>query len=350
MSSSRESIKKAVIEIVKSSGFDQVRVAPPDLPQKYQRAFEQWVEAGRHGEMAYLSRRIAEDRRPRTLFPEMRSVLVLAANYFHADSASPSKSSGWVSRYAVTRDYHKVIRNRLKKVSANLLNEFGAQSRYYVDTGPVLERAYAEVAGLGYIGKNTCIIGEPFGSWVFLAVVLTTLDIPPDDNGLKIHCGSCTRCIDQCPTNAILDNHTINAKKCISYLTIENRGAIPVELREQMGNWLFGCDICQEVCPHNSRAVEAQIEDFTHIRIAGRQLPLSEILAIEDDAEFLAKFAGSPIMRAKRRGIIRNACVVAGNSGDAKLLPILGKIAAGSDEMLAEHAGWAISRLTDSCG
>ena len=214
-----------------------------------------------------------------------------------------------------------------------------------MDTGPILERAYAETGGMGYIGKNTCLITQKYGSWVFLAEILTTLELPRDTNSLKINCGTCERCINLCPTRAINPNGTIDSRKCISYLTIENRDGIPLELRDKVGDWLFGCDICQEVCPHNSRQVPANLSGNTEIRIKDRVLALSDILAIETDEQFLNMFSGTPLMRAKRRGLTRNACVVAGNSGQKKLIPLLIKITQGDDAMLKEHASWAINKI-----
>ncbi len=344
----RDQTKVSVTAYIRALGFDLVRISPAALPERYDAAFRRWIASSQHGDMTYLSRRLEDDRRPDTILPGVQSVIALAVNYYQDSSTQRRPDEGQVSRYAVTRDYHKIIRTRLKKIARYLEDEFGARSRYYVDTGPVLERAFAEVAGVGYIGRNTCVITERFGSWVFLAAVLTTLDLQADESNLKINCGACTRCIDACPTGAINADHTIDARKCISYLTIENRGGIPHEYRDQVGAWLFGCDICQDVCPHNGRAVQAELEDFAKVRIGDRVLRLSEILGIRTDEAFLERFAGTPLMRAKRRGLIRNACVVAGNSGLASLLPALAQIVGGDDTMLAEHAEWAIARIQDA--
>lgn len=339
--------KSEIILRAKELGFDLVRVAPIRIDAKYADTYARWIAAGQHGDMDYLAKRLSQARRPETVVPGARSLICVGVNYHTGQNRQPPPGSGRISCYAVTRDYHKVITACLKKLSHFIESEWDAAARYYVDTGPVLERAFAEAAGIGYIGRNTCIITEKFGSWVFLAVIITDLDLPADTNETKIHCGTCRRCIDDCPTGAINEDWTIDARKCISYLTIENRGPIPVELRKKMGAWLFGCDVCQDVCPHNGRAMPAPIEDFQRLRFPDGVIPLRAVLAMKTDAEFLARFRGTPIMRAKRRGILRNACVVAGNSGDKSLLPLLEVvIERENDDMLREHARWAVEELS----
>ena len=340
--------KKEIVNFAQTLGFDLVRFAPAKIPSKYHHSFENWISQGQHGTMRYLSERIKKKITIHTLLPEVRSVITLGVNYFFKDTRKGYPDEGMVSRYALTRDYHKTIKKRLKQLSHFISENYGAATKFYVDTGPILEKAYAEVSGMGYIGKNTCLITEQFGSWVFLAEVLTTLQLPSDANTLKINCGTCTRCIDQCPTAAINADGTIDARRCISYLTIENKGGIPTQLRDKISHWLFGCDICQEVCPHNGRQVPADLASYTEIRIKDRLLTLSEILAIESDEEFHRLFAGTPLMRAKRRGLIRNACVVAGNSRQKKLISSLEKIAKSTDGMLREHANWAIDKILTS--
>lgn len=337
--------KRAVIDKGRQLGFDQIAIAPTDVSSVHQKTFDAWLEAGHHGEMAYLERRANRAVTLESLLPDVRSVIVCAINYFQPDQQPFPPDAGEVSRYATTRDYHKIITTRLKQLSHFIETTLHGRTRYYVDTGPVFERGHAEHAGLGYVGRNTMLITQQHGSWVFLAEVLTTLPLPPDTNTLKLSCGRCRRCIDRCPTNAIQDNTTIDSRRCIAYLTIENRGPIPTELRTPMGRWLFGCDICQDVCPHNHRAVNARLDDFQQVRIGNRALPLKEILSIRTDDEFRHRFAGTPLMRAKRRGLIRNACVVAGNSGAVELILALEPIARGADAMLQEHAEWAINQL-----
>lgn len=340
--------KDELILQAQSLGIDLLRIAPITLAPKYQDAFDRWIDDGCHGEMDYLARRRESGRDATAVIPEPRSVITIGVNYYYEpeSSADIQGTSGSVSRYAVMRDYHKVVTKRLKTIAQFMMSEWQAAARYYVDTGPILERGYAESAGIGYIGRNTCVITETHGSWVFLGAIVTDLELPPDENTTKLRCGSCRQCVDACPTKAIRDDYTVDARLCISYLTIEHRGPIPEALRPGIGNWLFGCDICQDVCPHNGRAQPTAVEDFRDIRIGDRLLSLRSLLAIETDEAFLQQFAGLPLMRAKRRGLQRNACVVAGNSGDASLIPDLqGLIDRESDEMLQEHATWAIAQL-----
>jgi epoxyqueuosine reductase len=336
--------KTEIILAARELGFELVRTSQLTLPAHHNTTFQRWVSEGQHADMDYLARRAERDPQAQDLLPDAKSIISLGSNYFHPFDGLKDGNSGRISCYSITRDYHKIIWGRLKKLDRTIQG-LGGQTRYYVDTGPLFERAFAESAGIGYIGKNSCLITQEFGSWVFIAELLTTLDLPPDKNTLKLSCGRCRRCIDACPTGAINEDYTVDSRKCISYLTIENRGGIPEELREGVGHWLFGCDICQEVCPHNHRAQVTSGEGFCDVRIADQTLPLAEVLGLTDE-QFLARFAGSPIMRAKRRGLVRNACVVAGNTGDRSLLPALEAVATEDDEMLREHAQWAIARLT----
>jgi len=343
-----ESHKARLILEAKQQGFELARVADPALLPIHQETLDRWLAAGMHGEMHYLNKRANSAIGLDAILPGTQSVLVLGANYFHGEPDPPTETSGRVSEYARTRDYHKSIKARLKRMD-RIVQELGGASRYYVDTGPVFERGFAESAGLGYVGKNTCVITQEFGSWVFLAVMFLTLELPADQNALKLSCGSCRRCLDICPTQAIGEDLTVDARRCISYLTIESRGPIPLELREGMGEWVFGCDLCQDVCPHNHRANLAATPDFSTPRLPS-QVPLRSILEIADDAEFLARFAGTPLMRAKRVGLLRNACVAAGNSGDASLIPLLSEVAEREGDLVAEHALWAIAQLSSRSG
>ena len=335
--------KNEITLAARELGFDMMRTSQLELPPHHNATFQRWVGEGQHADMGYLARRAENDPQPEDLLPGTKSIISLASNYFRPFDNHQGDNRGRISCYSITRDYHKIIWGRLKKLD-RVIQELGGKTRYYVDTGPIFERAFAESAGIGYIGKNSCLITQDYGSWVFIAELLTTLDLPPDRNELKLSCGRCRRCIDDCPTGAINEDHTVDSRKCISYLTIENRGGIPEELREGVGEGLFGCDICQEVCPHNHRAQVATSDGFCEVRIADQTLPLAEVLALTDES-FLARFAGSPIMRAKRRGLVRNACVVAGNVGTRELLPALEAVAGDEDEMLREHARWAIARI-----
>ncbi len=353
-----ENHKTAIEGEAKKLGFDLISFSDTNLPQNVESTFASWIGENKHGDMEYLANRIKNQVDLNALLPGVKSVISLGMNYFQGtltdcnpnplmpNKSQESKTTGRVARYAITRDYHKIIKAKLKKLQTFLEKNLDCKVRVFVDTGPILERAYASKSGLGYIGNNSCLITEKFGSWVFIAEILTDFSFEPDKKGVKISCGSCRRCIDLCPTQAINEDKTINATKCISYLTIENKGEIPVDLREKVGNWLYGCDICQDVCPHNAKAKPTKVEDFKEIRVENRRINLKKILSIKDDEEFLKLFAGSPIMRAKRRGLLRNACVVAGNSGNAKLVPALKNILENEeDSMLQEHANWAIEKI-----
>ena len=297
-------------------GFDNLRVASPDLPAHYQRQFEDWLARGQQADMQWLARRLTESDPVRSRLPEAACVLALAANYYLADEPpAPGPGEGVVSRYAVGRDYHRILGGKLRRLCAYIREEHGGEARGYVDTGPFLERAYAEAAGLGYIGRNSMLITESCGSWVFLAVVLCTLPLPPDAPVADRSCGACRRCLEACPTGAINDDCTVDAAKCISYLTIENRGEIPAALWPGIGNRLFGCDACQEACPHNARPQTATMPELQQTRLPRRCLPLGEIMELSTDEQFVARFAGSPLMRAKRLGLVRNASIVAANAG-----------------------------------
>ncbi len=341
-------------------GFDLAGVAPAELAPRYRRRFEGWVAAGMHGGMDYLARRVREGTSIEALLPGVKSVLILGVNYHLPDTGNlagtdeqeSSRTAGFaggqVSRYAVTRDYHGVIRKKLRPLAAFIEENCGGRTRVFVDSAPVLECAYAETAGLGFIGKNTMLISHEFGSWLFLGGILSTVELPPDKSKPHGHCGNCRRCLEACPTGALAPDGRLDARKCISYLTIENKGPIPEELRPALGNWIFGCDICQEVCPHNQRAEPARREEFRQVRFPGRTFPLADILGIESNEMFLECFAGTPLKRAGRAGLLRNACVAAGNSKCPELIAVLQTLVEReTDELLLEHARWALARLQE---
>jgi len=288
--------------------------------------------------------------------PEVKAVIVLLAWY--GSEGGPGGGSmdgakggmGKVARYAGGRDYHKILKKRLIQLSDQLKVEIPELKTYAsVDSGPTVDRVLAQAAGLGFFGKNAMLINPRRGSYFFIASLMVSADLPETKKKQMPNCGSCNKCMMACPTKAIVAPGEIDARRCISYLTIGNKGGIPVELRSAVGSRLFGCDICQEVCPFNvGRAgrQEIRIEPLRPTSGCGPDLHLREILSIKTDEEFLQKFAGTPLMRAKRRGLIRNACVVAGNSGDASLIPDLKRIVEREeDEMLKEHARWGINEL-----
>jgi epoxyqueuosine reductase len=289
-------------------------------------------------------------------------VIVCAINYntAHPYSTEVNDSErGWISRYAWSReDYHEAVMCRLRVVEAWLQDAHGQrrqdavatagetpalQTRCYVDTGPLVERVYAKYAGVGWIGKNTCILNQKLGSWLFLGVILTSLELEPDLPAPD-RCGSCTRCIDACPTDALIAPYELDSNKCISYLTIEKCGPIPEEMREGMGRHVFGCDICQDVCPWNRKAPATTAAEFQPRE--GLVNPALAWLAEMSAEEFREKFRGSPIRRTKRAGLRRNAAIAMGNSGDRRFLPVLKKLAADEDSVVAATAAWAAERLS----
>jgi epoxyqueuosine reductase len=356
------------IELARAAGFDLCGVAPAaDFPELAH--LEEWLERGHAGEMHYL-----KDARRRSLaqaMPGARSVIVCALNYnagFPSSvEASPQASSrsgplGWISRYAWGDDYHNVLGQKLEALIGNLRREFAEpfEARAYVDTGPVVERIAAKYAGLGWLAKNTCLINEKLGSWLFLGVILTTLDLAAPSGIAETPspdlCGNCTLCIDACPTGALVEPYVLDARRCIAYLTIELRGAIPEEWREPIGWHIFGCDICQDVCPWNRRAPATSLPQFQPRERDGHSLfsPELEWLVSLSEEEFRAEFRASPVKRTKWRGLVRNVCVAIGNSGlrrgdprSAEILARLGELARSEDNILAEHAQWALARLSN---
>ena len=354
------------IELSRAAGFDLCGVAPAaDFPELAQ--LENWLDRGHAGEMRYLHD--ARRRSPGLALPGARSVIVCALNYntafpsstdAFATAAGPSGPQGWISRYAWGDDYHSVLLEKLEALLVQLRVEFPEpfEARAYVDTGPIVERVAAKHAGLGWLAKNTCLINEEIGSLFFLGVIVTTLDLaaaldpaqaPPADL-----CGNCSLCIDACPTGAIVEPYLLDARRCISYLTIELRGEVSRELREPVGRHVFGCDICQDVCPWNRRAPLTALENFQPRTFDGDSLfsPALDWLLSVTEAEFRERFRGSPVKRTKWRGLLRNACVAAGNSGlrpgeprYAEICTRLSVLAASEDSNLAEHAQWALARL-----
>lgn len=325
-------------------GFDVCRVTSVAPPASAGR-FAAWLAAGHHGEMAYLARQAPKRADPQLVLPGARSVICLAAGYYDSrPQPAPEPGRGVVARYARFTDYHDVLAEKLQPLAdfVNALGGPGTRSRWYVDTGPVLERDLAERAGVGFIGKHTNLISRHSGNWFFLAEILTTLELEPDPPE-RNRCGTCTRCLTACPTGAIRAPFVLDARRCISYLTIELRGPIPVELRPAIGRRIFGCDDCLEVCPWNRFAREGRLLRG-HARPDLATPELVELLGL-DDAAFKARFAGTPLMRAKRRGLQRNVCVALGNAGDPRALPALARAAATAEPLIAEHARWALERL-----
>jgi epoxyqueuosine reductase len=346
-------------------GIDELKQAL----KKHKIVFDEWISRHYQANMDYLVRMEDERFDPTKKLPDVKSVIVLGASYCGSNCGSNCGSGrGLVAKYAVGEDYHNVLKKRLIDLSdwlkSNVKGQMSKVETYVsVDSGPTADRALAEVAGLGFFGKNTNIINPKIGSFFFIASVMTNSELPPTEKARMPNCGNCRNCIKNCPTGALISSGVLDARKCVSYLTIENKEGIPEELRPKIGNRLFGCDTCQECCPFNLRNPKPEtpnlksetrnpkfvISQLASDYGAGESLDLKEVLSIKTDEEFTAKFAGTPLMRAKRRGLIRNACVVAGDSGDRSLIPCLQKVIdRENDEMLKEHAEWGINRLKNN--
>jgi epoxyqueuosine reductase len=376
-------IKECALE----AGFDLVGIATPSSHKDLE-FLPDWVKKGYGGEMEYLADPRRED--PRRILASVKSVICVGLAYnaprpYSTDArggnepdldsvVSPAskpdmQSRGWISRYAWGTDYHHVMRSKLERLRTALEKlAAGVETRVYVDTGPIVERAFARLSGMGWTGKNTCLINEGKGSWFFLGVILTSLELAPDLPAPD-RCGSCTRCLEACPTGALVEPYVMDASRCIAYLNIELKGAVPERFREAMGNNVVGCDICQDVCPWNSpqRAAISSLPEFQPMllpaTIRGESLPLPEAAEMEVDGEaslfnpslrvlaslteedFRRFFARSPIKRVKYRGWLRNLCVAMGNSKNPQFIPWLEAAAGHPDPIIREHAAWALDRL-----
>jgi len=331
-------MKQALRQRARELGFDDCRVTAAGPPESFPR-FKQWLAEGRHGQMAWLERTAQGRADPQQVLPGARSIITLAASYHNAGS-----EAGTVARYARFGDYHDILGERSRALAdfVNQLGGAGARSLWYVDTGPVLERDVAQRAGLGFIGKHTNLVSRRLGNWFFLSEIITTLSLEPDPPE-RARCGSCLRCINACPTAAITAPFQLDARRCISYLTIELKGSIPLELRPAIGNRIFGCDECLLACPWNRFAREGQIMK-AHARPDLAQPDLLELLTL-DEAGFKRRFAGTPIGRARRRGLLRNVCIALGNTGDERALVALHKAATDAEPLVSEHARWAAGQI-----
>ncbi len=336
-------LKQAIKEKARQLGFVLAGVTSFEPPQHFN-IFEHWLNEGKHGNMQYLAEERNRVRRadPKEILPECKSILVLAIPY------SPfiiPHSSFQIASYALGDDYHDIIPPRLKQIVEFIEEQVGhpIPNRYYTDTGPILERELAQRAGLGWIGKNSMLINPQAGSTFFIAEILLGIDLEPDDPFPTDHCGTCTRCLAACPTQCILPDRTIDARRCISYLTIELKDEIPEELRPQMGDWIFGCDICQQVCPWNrfSLPPDSTFETKIPLPILTSDLTLSSV-------EFNQRFKKSPIKRTKRRGYLRNLSVAVGNKGGEKDIPILEQAMQDDEPLVRDHAQWAKQKIHDT--
>ena len=325
-------------------GFDDCRFTTA-APPKHAAQFQTWLAQNHHGELHWLERNADKRVEPQRVLADAKSIITLAVSYQSPPSSfilHPS-SFGVVARYARHADYHDVLAAPLAQLT-KFVNTLASDTRslWYVDTGPLLERDLAQRAGLGFVGKHTNLISRSLGNWFFIAEILTTLELAPDAPE-KNHCGKFTRCLTACPTNAIPKPFSLDARRCISYLTIELKGAIPVELRPLIGNRIYGCDDCLAACPWNRFAREGRLMK-PHVREDLAAPDLLELLAL-DDAGFKKKFAGTPMLRTKRRGLLRNVCVALGNTGDANALPALERATHDHEPLIAEHAAWALGEI-----
>jgi epoxyqueuosine reductase len=339
-------VKDQIKARARELGFDDCRITTAQAPET-SRHFEEWLARQGHGEMAWLQRNAFKRIDPSQVLNEARSIVSLAISYHSSSFSSlPSVQStpGQIARYARYRDYHDILAEPLRNLT-DFINQLAGpnmRSLWYVDTGPFLERDLAQRAGLGFVGKHTNLISKKLGNWFFLAEIITTAAIEPDTPE-RNRCGTCARCITACPTAAITAPFQLDARRCISYLTIELKGPIPIELRPAIGNRIYGCDDCLAACPWNRFATESNLLR-EHFRADLNQPDLLELLAL-DDAAFKTKFAGTPLIRTKRRGVLRNVCVALGNIGDANALPALQKAAHDPEPLIAEHARWAIDQI-----
>lgn len=340
MSSLENRLKQKAHEL----GFELAGIAAATDADGFGRLRE-WLTRGYAGTMDYMDRHGEARRHPSSILPEVRSVLMVGMNYHPADERDCfSAPSGRVARYARGLDYHDVLRERLHRLLDWLRKERpDCRGRGVVDTAPLLERDFARRAGLGWFGKNTLLLNKRLGSYFFLGALLVNLELTADAPHLAAHCGTCTACLDACPTQAFPAPGWLDSRRCISYLTIEHRGEIPMELRPGIGDWLFGCDICQEVCPWNRKS-PAGVESGLQARVDLEALDSIEILGLTEE-EFRRRFRGTALMRTKRRGLLRNAALVLGNIGDAGALPALRCSLEDAEPMIREAAQWAIEQI-----
>jgi len=339
----RQALTARVKQATTESGFDAVGIAAATPADRFD-AYLAARDAGHFADLGWLARddAVAKRRDPTLILPGARSIVMVACNYHREPVREDDAATGRIARYALGDDYHDVLLPRLKAVVERLAAE-GGEWRAYVDTGPLLEVARAAQAGLGWVGKHSLLLRRDGGSWFLLGALLTTLDLEPD-SPVADHCGSCTRCLDACPTGAFPAPRVVDAGRCISYLTIERKGAIPRELRPSIGDWIFGCDICQEVCPWNQKFSHPTPDPAFTPRRGLTNPDLLELLELDDDA-FRVRFKGSPLGRPKRRGLLRNVCVVLGNRGDPAAVPALVARLADPEPLVRGHAAWALGRI-----
>ncbi|WP_181443862.1 tRNA epoxyqueuosine(34) reductase QueG [Rhodobacter capsulatus] len=338
-----ETLKTRLIEEARAIGFAKARITRPDACPDLPDRLSAFVAAGYHGQMSWMAERMEWRGNPAALWPEARSVIMLAESYtpeVDPREATRQPGHGAISVYAQGKDYHDLVKRRLKRLGRWLIENSPCEIKVFVDTAPVMEKPLSQAAGLGWQGKHTNLLARDLGNWVFLGAIFTTLDLPPDAPEIS-HCGSCTACLDACPTGAFVAPYQMDARRCISYLTIEHRGPVDPELRPGLGNRIYGCDDCLAACPWNKFAATAR--DIGYAAKQGTPA-LTEILAL-DDAAFRARFAGSPVKRIGRDRMIRNALYALGNSGRRDLAAAARPHLDDPDPAVAEAAAWALARL-----
>jgi epoxyqueuosine reductase len=340
------SLRQRIFDKAQELGFSAWGIARADAVPEAGDRLREWLRAGHHGEMGWMEARAEQRASPQGLWPKAQSVIALAMSYAppHDPLAlANAKDRGRISVYAQGSDYHKVVKKALKAMGRWLADEAGCDLKVFVDTAPVMEKPLSAAAGIGWQGKHSNLLSRAHGSWLFLGVIYTTLDLEPDAPA-EPHCGSCTRCIDACPTSAIIAPNLVDARRCISYLTIEHAGPIPHEFREAIGNRIYGCDDCLAVCPWNRFASEAQANKAFAPRAELVAPTLKDLLAL-DDAAFRELFSGSPIKRIGVNRMIRNCLIAAGNSHDPALRESVGRHLHSDDPVVADAAKWALERL-----
>ncbi|MFA6524890.1 MAG: tRNA epoxyqueuosine(34) reductase QueG [Patescibacteria group bacterium] len=340
-------ITRSIHNAGKKLGFDLLGIIPVQ-PSKQKRQLDQWISLGMAGDMDWIRRGQEKREDPRKIFPQAKSIIMVGVSYFTQDIPAEllnDPSRGIIARYAWFDDYHKIVKTRLEKYveAISVVMKKNVSAKMYVDTGPFLEREFAERAGLGFTGNNTNLINYRTGSYIFLGEILIDIELDSYVNKLIGSCGTCQRCRKSCPTGALVANKVLDARRCISYLTIELKNEIPVEFRKLMKNRIYGCDICQEVCPWNSKSLPTSFQEFTaHEDLIAPSLVDLAKLSAED---FMARFKNSPIKRTKYRGFMRNVAVALGNWGSVEALPSIELLIKNEDEMVAAHAIWAKKQI-----
>ncbi len=345
MPSSTSDTRDAIRTLAEAEGFEVVRFVRAETPGPASHRLGQFLAEGRHGTMAWMERNAERRGDPQQLWPEAKSIVVLGANYGpprDPRGLQDARDRGAISVYAQGADYHDVLKKKLKRIAGRIAEEHGAEVKVFIDTAPVMEKPLAQAAGVGWQGKHTNLVSREYGSWLFLGSIFTTLDLPEDDAEAD-HCGQCRRCLDACPTNAFPAPYELDARRCISYLTIEHKGHIAREFRKAIGNRIYGCDDCLAVCPWNKFAAVAREAQF-HARAELRE-PLLADLARLDDASFRELFRGSPVKRTGRDRFVRNVLIAIGNSGEPRLAHEAERLLADASPLVRAMAVWALSRL-----